>query len=158
MNKPTVYLDITIPSYLFEERPELQAFVQITQQWWAEERPNFEVYISEETVVELRRGNYPNKSQVLASISGLTILPWSERIVEITQVYIDNYLMPRKLEGDARHLAFASLYQMKFLLTWNCNHLANGNKKHHIQVINARLQLPIPEILTPLELFKETIP
>ncbi len=64
----------------------------------------------------------------------------------------------RKLEGDARHLAFASLYQMNFLLTWNCNHLANGNKKHHIQVINARLQLPVPEILTPLELFKETIP
>jgi len=30
MNQPTVYLDATIPSYLFEERPELQAFVQIT--------------------------------------------------------------------------------------------------------------------------------
>jgi len=110
--------------------------------------------VSEETVVELRRGNYPNKSQVLAAIFGLTILPGTERIMEITQIYIDNYLMPRKLEGDARHLAFASLYQMKFLL---CNHLANGNKKHHIQVINARLQLPVPEILTPLELFKETI-
>jgi len=153
MNKPSVYLDTTIPSYLFEEREELQTFVQITRQWWTEERQHFDVYVSEETLAELNNGDYPNKNQVLASVSGMPILPFGEHIEEIARMYIDNYLMPRKLEGDARHLAFASYHRLDFLLTWNCSHLANGNKKRHIQTINARLQLPTPDILTPLELF-----
>ncbi len=155
MNKPTVYLDTTIPSYLFEERQELQAFVQITQQWWAEERPNFEVYVSEEILIELNRGNYPNKTKILESVSALPILLSNPEIDEITKVYIDHYLMPRKHRGDARHLAYASFYQMDFLLTWNCNHLANGNKRPHLHNLNTRLQLQAPEILTLLQLFKE---
>jgi hypothetical protein len=63
--------------------------------------------------------------------------------------------MPRVLKGNALHLAYASFYKIDFLLTWNCNHLANANKRKHIRVINARLNLPTPEIVTPLELFSE---
>ncbi len=155
MNKPSVYLDTTIPSYLFEGREELRTFVQITRQWWTEERQHFDVYISEETLAELNDGAYPNKSQVLASVSGLPILSHTPRIQEIVQVYIDNYVMPRKLQGDARHLAYASLYQMDFLLTWNCNHLANGNKLRHIRIINTRLELPVPQLVIPSQLFQE---
>jgi hypothetical protein len=157
MNKPSVYLDTTIPSYLFEERDELQTFVQITRQWWAEERQYFDVYMSEETVIELNQGNYPNKVKVLESVSGLTTLCFTPRIDEIVNVYIDHYLMPRKLQGDARHLAYASFYRMNFLLTWNCNHLANVNKQPHISIINTRLGLHLPKIVTPLQLFKEKL-
>jgi len=35
--------------------------------------------------------------------------------------------------------------------TW----LANANKRKHIRVINGRLGLSTPEIVTPLELFNE---
>ncbi|MGR3218700.1 MAG: type II toxin-antitoxin system VapC family toxin, partial [Candidatus Anammoxibacter sp.] len=58
-------------------------------------------------------------------------------------------------EGDAVHLAFASYFKIDFLLTWNCNHLANANKKQHIRILNTKLNLNIPEIITPLELFPE---
>jgi len=44
---------------------------------------------------------------------------------------------------------------MDVLLTWNCRHLANANKRPHIRTVNARLGLPVPEIVTPLELFTE---
>jgi len=44
---------------------------------------------------------------------------------------------------------------MDFLLTWNCNHPANANKKKHVKIINGRLELFTPEIITPLELFSE---
>jgi len=42
--------------------------------------------------------------------------------------------------------------KLDFLLTWNIHHLANARKRAHIRVINSRLHLPIPEIITPLEL------
>ena len=69
--------------------------------------------------------------------------------------YVENKLMPKDIEGDAIHLAYASYYKIDYLLTWNCNHLANANKKKHIKIMNTRLELFTPEITTPLELFTE---
>ena len=63
--------------------------------------------------------------------------------------------MPKIFQGDAIHLAYASFYKIDFLLTWNCNHLANANKRQHIKIINKQLDLWTPEIITPLELFRE---
>ncbi len=153
--KPTVYLDTTIPSYLFDERDSLKNYLETTRQWWEQERQHFEVWISDQTIAEVKNGNYPRKSEVLNFISQLPVLPFEERITEITQVYIDNYVMPRVLEGDARHLAYASFHRINFLLTWNCNHLANANKQQHIRIINTRLRLYIPDIVTPLTLVTE---
>jgi len=93
---------------------------------------------------------------MLWCISEINVLPFDDRVIDITQVYVDNYLMPRILSGDALHLAYASYYKTDFLLTWNCNNLANDNKRQHIRIINARLSLLTPEIVTPLELFTES--
>jgi hypothetical protein len=51
--------------------------------------------------------------------------------------------------------AIASYHKMDYLLTWNCNHLANANKKKHLRRLNERLRLNTPEIITPLELMDE---
>ena len=100
-------------------------------------------------------GEYPNKSRILEFISQLQILPFHDHIIEIAQIYLENNLMPQELKGDAIHLAYALYYKMDFLLTWNCAHLANANKKQHIRIMNTRLNLNVPEIITPLELFTE---
>lgn len=76
-------------------------------------------------------------------------------VEQIADFYIANYVMPKSLIGDAIHLAYASFYDIQYLLTWNCNHLANANKRKHIQVINGQLGLSTPQIITPLELFNE---
>jgi len=39
----TVYLDTTIPSYLFDERESLKLHIDATQKWWNEERSNFDI-------------------------------------------------------------------------------------------------------------------
>jgi len=150
-----VYLDTTIPSYLFDKRPEIKFLIDITKRWWQEESSKYLVVVSENTINELNRGNYPNKGKILEFALILNILPYTEEIVQISQAYIDNSLMPDDLEGDAMHLAYASYYKIDFLLTWNCNHLANANKKIHIRFLNTRLGLFIPEIITPMELFEE---
>ena len=60
--------------------------------------------------------------------------------------------MPRDPEGDALHLAFASYYKCDILLTWNCKHLANEDKRDHIIQVNSALNLSTPRIVTPLDL------
>jgi hypothetical protein len=64
--------------------------------------------------------------------------------------------MPRKHLGDAWHLAFATYHRFDFLLTWNCNHLANANKRRHVEAVNHRAGFATPQIVTPLELFRES--
>ena len=151
----SVYLDSTIPSYYFDERESIKSFVEITKKWWLEERNNFDIFTSEETLDELNEGNYPNKKNVIEFAAKLPLLTPDEKIIEIADIYLANYMMPQVLKGDSIHLAYASYYKMDFLLTWNCNHLANANKKQHIRLINTRLNLSIPEITTPLELVTE---
>ena len=154
--KNSVYLDTTIPSYLFDERESINTHIKTTQKWWTEESSKFDIWISEETLNEVAEGNYPRKDEILIFISSIPILSPEKQIIDIAQIYLDNYVMPRVLKGDALHLACASFYKIDFLLTWNCNHLANANKKQHIRIMNTRLNLATPEIVTPLELFAET--
>ncbi|TAN49641.1 MAG: PIN domain-containing protein [Methylococcaceae bacterium] len=156
MNK-SIYLDSTIPSYLFDERYSIKTYIDVTRKWWEEERNNFDLYVSEESIIELSGGDYPNKQKLISCVSEIQVLEPDASVFEIAQAYLDNYLMPQVLAGDAIHLAYASYYKIDFLLTWNCNHLANANKKQHIRIINTRLGLLTPEIITPLELFTETI-
>ncbi len=78
-----------------------------------------------------------------------------DEIADIIDTYIDNHLMPRQRLGDALHLALASFHKCDFLLTWYCNHLANANKFEHIRIINTRLGLFVPALVTPMELCGE---
>ena len=55
------------------------------------------------------------------------------------------------------HLALASYYQVHYLLTWNCRHLANVNKVDHLRSINQDLGLYVPMVTTPDLLFAEDI-
>ena len=153
--KKSVYLDTTIPSYLFDKREQLQYPCIMTRQWWTEERQQYDIYTSLETVAELDQGNYPRKTEILEFVLQISQLEPVEEIKEIVAYYLEHHLMPQVASGDAVHLAYASYYKIDFLLTWNCNHLANANKKRHIRVINSRLGLFSPELITPLELFQE---
>ena len=153
--KRKVYLDSTIPSYLVDERNSIKEYIEVTKAWWKEERVNYELFVSEETIAELSEGDYPNKHKILELISRIQVLHFENEIIEIAQVYINNFLMPKTKKGDALHLAYASYFKLDFLLTWNCNHLANANKRQHIRIINTKLNLPTPEIVTPMELFTE---
>lgn len=85
-------------------------------------------------------------------IRDLPILPVDSAILEIVQVYIRHKIMPSDPAGDALHLAMASYHKCDFLVTWNCQHLANAKKFGHIRRINAMLGLFVPLLVTPLEL------
>ena len=153
--KEKVYLDSTIPSYYFDDRESLSSFIAITRKWWSEMSASYDLFVSDAVLQELNAANYPRKEEIVRFAAKIPLLPSAQDLDHIVEFYVDNYIMPKSLVGDALHLAYASYYDIQYLLTWNCNHLANANKKRHIRVINGRLGLPTPEIVTPLELFAE---
>jgi|ERR1017187_3346121 hypothetical protein len=153
--RPRVYLDSTIPSTYFDERESIRAIIKTTRLWWDEESRFFDVWISPVVGLEIDDGEYPRKAEVQAFCRKLQVLEPNPTIDGIARAYIENKLMTWKFFGDASHLAYATFYRFDFLMTWNCNHLANANKRIHLQVINDRLGFPMPQIVTPMELFRE---
>lgn len=155
MAKPTVYLDSTVPSFYHDDRESIRYLCETTRRWWDAESRFYDVCLSVETLAELGRGEYSQKADVLEFAGKITVLAPAPEIGDISAVYLEHHLMPEEEGGDAVHLAYASFYRVDFLLTWNCRHLANANKKRHIRIMNTRMNLFTPEITTPLELFME---
>ncbi|RMH69214.1 MAG: hypothetical protein D6675_13210 [Gemmatimonadetes bacterium] len=89
----------------------------------------FDIFVFLETIAELNQGNYPKKQEILEFTAHIDQLEPVPEIREIVAFYLEHSLMPKVAKGDAVHLAYASYYKIDFLLTWNCNHLANANKR-----------------------------
>ncbi len=156
--KPTVYLDATIPSFHYEERSGtvMQAWREITVEFWDDARHRYEVFLSDETLRELQEPGYPaeKRDKCLALVTGLPRLAVTAEVTDLVAYYVAERLMPADDLGDAFHLAFATWYRIQYLLTWNCKHLANANKFDHIQVLNSRRRLVSPAIVTPVQLLE----
>lgn len=110
--------------------------------------------ISEFVLLELNRGDYPHKIDVLQLVEELPVLETPDDIGNFVQVYAERNIMPSRDLGDAFHLVMASYHKIDFLLTWNCRNLANASKFSHIRLINMQLGLFIPQIITPEQLFE----
>jgi len=151
---PSVYIETSIPSFYFEVRtePEMVARRQWTREWWDNHFSDYDVVTSVAVVDELSAGSFDAGEDALGLIAQLPLLDINESIAESVETYISHHVMPSDPAGDALHLAIASWHKCDFLLTWNCQHLANANKFGHIRRINALLGLYVPSLVTPLEL------
>lgn len=154
MALPIVYIETSIPSFYYETRtePDMVARREWTRQWWDVRRVQYQLVTSQAVLDELARGDYPTKRAVLSLVADLPILPVEPPVPSIVAAYLDNTVMPRDPTGDALHLALAAYHGCDFLLTWNCNHLANANKFVQIRRVTASLGYEAPTIATPLEL------
>jgi predicted nucleic acid-binding protein len=118
-------------------------------------RERYALVSSDPVLDELRRGDYPSKEAAVEMAQELPLLEMAPAIGEIVEAYVRHRLMPEDPTGDALHLALASYHNCEFLVTWNCQHLANANKFGHIRRVNNLLGLYVPVLATPLELLGE---
>lgn len=70
----------------------------------------------------------------------------------LTFHYLNNLGLSGKARADIPHFAFAVSYEMDYLVTWNCSHIANGQMIKRLAAVNAVIKRPIPVIVTPEEL------
>lgn len=120
--------------------------------WWANDAAKFDRYISAEVVRELSSAAFPEpvRKAALKMLEGLPQLALSDEVLGVASVLVREQVMPGPAaQGDALHVAAALVHQMDHLVTWNQQHLANQNKRTHLQVVCARLGYLLPEIVTP---------
>jgi len=151
-------VESTVPSFYHEVRtdPAAVARREWTRQFWSTAAERYELVTSEAVLNELAGGLPDLSTARLDLVRELPLLPIEPEISEIVVAYIRHRVMPVDPGGDAMHLALASYHKCDFLVTWNCQHLANANKFGHIRRVNTMLGLFVPSIVTPLELLGET--
>lgn len=149
-----VYIETSIFSFYHDARKsaEVAAMRGWTRRWWDSYRHRYQLLTSTAVLAELDAGSMPHRGAALAMARKLPAIPAGEELAEVVEVYIQHKVMPSDPLGDALHLAIASYHKCDYLLTWNCRHLANANKFSHIRRVNALLELPMPALVTPLEL------
>ncbi len=152
---PSVYLETTIPSYLAAQPSRdliMAAHQQITHDWWLNARDRFDLYISEAVLNEIRGGDPDAAVRRLAIVNGLPVLQLNDDVRNLVHEYDRRLGLAGRARADLPHFAFAVAYQMDYLVTWNCRHIANGEVIRRLLVANAELQRATPLLVTPEEI------
>ncbi len=157
-DKPSVYVETTIPSYLVAE-PSRDIVVaghqRTTHDWWQTAVDRFELLISDVVYEELARGDSKLASRRLEIVKNLPILVSDMNVEELANTYVMELGLVGSALDDVPHVAFAVAYEVDYLVTWNCAHLANAIVTRKLRSVNARLGLWMPIICTPEELMGE---
>jgi len=155
--KDIVYLDTNIISFYFDSMSEIKFMREATRKWWSQKSGEYYICTSVAVERELKRGNYYHQSECIDLVNKIAVLPGDNKeIDQIARYYIEHLLAPKEnieeFRGDAIHLAICAFYKVDFLLTWNLKHLANVNKLRQLKIMNARMDLTTPQIVTPDQL------
>lgn len=152
-----VYLETTIPSYLAAKASRdliVAAHQQITLDWWQTAPGRFELYVSEAVLDEVRAGDPEAVERRLRFIQNLPVLPLNEDVRALTHHYDKTLGLSGKARADIPHLAYAVSYELDYLVTWNCSHIANGEMIRRLFKANAELKRSTPLVVTPEEILE----
>ncbi len=153
--KPRVYVETTVASYLVA-RPSrdvvLRAHQRLTEQWWTDERPKYDLYASPLVVQEASAGDVEMIRRRLDVLRAMPLLSVTEEATALARVLIERGPLPDKAEADALHIALAAVHGADYLLTWNCKHIANARMRPYVETL-CRAEGYVPPVLcTPEEL------
>ena len=150
-NRPSLYLDTNVLSALRYDGGSIQGMHRrlLTREWWGIERKHFAVFASQFTETELKRGEYPGQEEALAEVRRLPYLSYIKEVDRTAEVFVDSGVVPRGQFSDAIQLAFATVYVIDYLLTWNYAHLMNPEVQLRVSEINGRLGIRTPLIESP---------
>ena len=99
-----VYVETTIPSFFYEERPEAAMVARRawTRAWWASAVGRDELVPSEAVLAELERGDFEARKACLELVTHLPLLRIDQAVLEIVDTYLRHHARnPCSRAGDS---------------------------------------------------------
>jgi predicted nucleic acid-binding protein len=150
----TVYIETSIVSYAtaWPSRDiETAALQQQARDWWALERPKFDLVTSQLTLDEASAGDATAAADRLRLLNDLPLVDINPDTEALAAKLLAAHTMPQKAAADALHVAAAAIGDVKYLLTLNCRHIANAHELPRIYEVLNREGLGDMLICTPAE-------
>ena len=156
MKKTKLYLDTSVPSFLFaEDSPEKrEATIQL---WDILKLGVYNVVISDVLLTEISECEPPLNLYLedkLAEI-GPDIVYVNEDVFSLARKYVEESIIPDKYQDDALHIALAAYNEADALISWNFKHMVRLKTIRGVNGINRMLGFKELEILTPQSWIQE---
>ena len=157
MRKTRLYLD-TSPIIMIEpdQDPRRKAITEEFFRIVAEKQDEYELYVSPETIQELR--NVKSEEKRKASIDFLnatkhTELPQNDVAENLAWIYVIEGVLTQTHIDDLTHVAYAVVAECDYVITWNMRHLANDRTVSRVNIVNAtenygKIFIATPEFIT----------
>ncbi|MEW5946347.1 MAG: PIN domain-containing protein [bacterium] len=137
MKKLKLYIDTSVWNFLFaDDAPEKR---QDTQRFFDEiESGDYELFISEMVMIEIRKAPDAIKNRILTKMSELEPeeLEVTPEIRRLTARYIEAGFLSGKAYEDLVHAAVATVNNMDFLVSWNPKHIVKVKTIAGINAVN----------------------
>jgi len=155
--KSKVYVETSVISYL-TARPSRDILIaanqQVTQEWWQERRPSFDVYISQLVEQEISSGDAEAVAKRQQALTDCFLLDITPEAVKLAERLIEQNAIPKQAAEDALHIAVATVSGMDYLLTWNFKHIANAAMRANVELVCRLNGYEPPVICSPMELME----
>lgn len=156
MRKTKLYLDTSVPSFLFaDDSPEKR---EVTIKFWNVLKLGlYDVVISDVLLSEISRSEIPPSQELENKLSEivLEIVSVNEDVFSLAQKYVDEGIIPQTYRDDALHIALATYNEADALISWNFKHMVKLKTIRGVNGINRMLGLKELEILTPQSWIQE---
>ena len=151
MRIPKIYLETTIFNHYFDSDREAHA---ATVKLFGEIRAGlFEAYTSLYVVDELNKAREPKKTKMLGLIGecGIQVLNFSDEARKLAGIYANEGIIPAKYQYDGLHIAYATVYDMDYILSLNFKHINRLKTKIMTNLINIREGYKQIIVVSPME-------
>jgi hypothetical protein len=155
MDKPSVYIETSIVSYLAADpsrHPVTLRNQQLTHEWWNTRRDAYALYTSALTVAEAARGNPEVAQRRLALLATIPVMAPPFGTLELARALLRGIPLPDYAAADAEHMALAAGLSLDYLLTWDSKHIANPRLAGKGRRIVERWGITPPIFCTPAAL------
>lgn len=155
--KPSIYLETSVIGCLAMRLSgvlRIAANQQTTRDWWDNERQRYDLFVSRYVIDECSDDDPVAAQERLVFLEGVPLLEVSEAAVALAEALVKNVPLPPKAVIDAYHISVAAVHGVEFLLTWNCNHIANPALRTRIESVCRTMGFEPPVICTPQELLE----
>lgn len=147
----TVYVETTVFGYL-TSRPHRDPVVaghqQVTRTWWNNHRHRYRLLMSPAVLAEISDGDPTAAAERRGAAAGVEVVTAIAEVEELSDLYFARLHLPPRAQVDALHLAYAVVYGVDFLATWNLAHLANAETIRKLLQLNRTLGRETPLIVT----------
>jgi hypothetical protein len=137
MEKLKLYLETSVWNFYYvEDSPEKLA---VTRHFFDSQLyQQFDLHISETVLAEIKKATAEKQTQLfqLRDRYQPTLLSSNAKVRELAKAYLDHQVLPMKSHYDAQHIAFATVYELEVILSWNLKHIAHLHRQQRVQAIN----------------------
>lgn len=121
---------------------------EVTRQWWQKAGERFDLLISPMVQDEMSQGDPEAVRLRQSSTQELRILPITDEVVKYVQELQTTIGLPKKALADIYHIAYCIAYEVDFLATWNCAHIANPHVLRRLRDLSHERSFFLPTIVT----------